>query len=161
MPRRMNPKYHPGGRALGRARRCRFGRGTATVEFSLVAPLLLLLTAGVLDFALLVCDAASAADAARCGAVFGSLSVANSTNTSGMQSAALNAAPGLTGMTASASRSCQCSGGGSVSCSGSCSSGKMMIYVQVTTHATAPTIFNYSQLGFSGTVGATASMRAQ
>jgi len=126
-----------------------------------MAPLLLLSIAGVLDFAMMLRTAACAADAARSGAQFGSMSVANSSNVAGMQAAALNSSPGVSGMTATAAQTCQCPAGVAANCSGSCTGGKMLVYVQVTTHATAHTLFNYSPLGFSGTVGASASMRAQ
>lgn len=136
-------------------------KGTATVEFALIAPLLLLLLAGTLDFAMLLRTASCVADAARTGAQFGSRSTANSLNTAGMQAAALNASPGIAGMTTTAVRSCKCWGGGSVSCGGSCASTPMVVYVQVTSTATAHTVFNYSKLSFSGVVTSTASMRAQ
>jgi Flp pilus assembly protein TadG len=145
--------------AVGRGRSSR-RRAIATVEFALVAPLLLLLLAGVLDFAMLLRTATCAAYAARAGVEFGSGSSTASSNYTGIEAAALNAAPGVTGMTATATRSCQCSGGGAVSCSGSCTGG-MMIYVQVTTKVTAPTVFNYSGLSFPSQVTYQASMRAQ
>ena len=139
-----------------------FGRrGTATVEFALMAPLLLLLMAGSLDFAMLLRTAACVADAARSGAQYGSLSVAHASDISGMQAAALNSAPGISDMTATAVQACQCPGGAPVSCGGSCAGGKMLIYVQVTTQATAHTVFDYSMLSFSGATASTASMRAQ
>ena len=141
--------------------RSRRRAGTATVEFALVAPLLLLLTAGALDYAMVLRTAASLADAARTGAQFGSSSTTNASNISGMQTAAVNSAPGITGMTATAVRSCQCPGGSPVTCSGSCAGGKMLVYVQVTTQATAHTVFSYSQLPFNATVRGQASMRAQ
>jgi Flp pilus assembly protein TadG len=146
----------PVGRGQGSGR-----RAIATVEFALVAPLLLLLLAGILDFAMLLRTATCAAYAARAGVEYGSSSSTTSSNYTGMQTAALNAAPGVTGMTATATRSCQCSGGSAVSCSGSCTSGKMLIYVQVTTRVTAPTVFNYSGLTFPSLVTYQASMRAQ
>lgn len=133
----------------------------ATVEFALVAPLILLLLAGVLDFGRLLRTSISVADAARAGAQFGSLSTINATNTSGMQAAATNAASDVSGMTVTAVRSCQCSGGAAVSCSGSCSGGNMLIYVQVTAHASCDPVFRYPGLSFSGTVSSTATMRAQ
>ena len=136
-------------------------RAIATVEFALVAPLLMLLLAGVLDFAMLLRTATCAADAARAGSEYGSRSASASLDTTGMQNAALNSAPGVTGMTATATHSCKCTDGTSVSCSGSCSNGKMLVYVQVTTQAAAHTIFNYSGLNFSNQVTARASMRAQ
>jgi Flp pilus assembly protein TadG len=141
----------------GRSRR----RAIATVEFALVAPLLLLLLAGALDFAMLLRTATCAADAARAGTSYGTRSASASLDYSGMQTAALNAAPGVTGMTATATRSCKCTDGTSVTCSGSCASGKMLVYVQVTTQVAAKTVFDYSALNFPNTVTSTASMRAQ
>ena len=136
-------------------------RGIATVEFALMAPLLLLLLAGVLDFAMLLRTATCTANAARAGCAYGSKSASATTDYTGMQNAALASVPNLTGMTATATRSCQCSGGSTVSCTGSCSNGKMMIYVQVTAKATARTVFNYSRLTYSSLASSTVSMRAQ
>ncbi len=136
-------------------------RAIATIEFAMVAPLLMMLLAGVLDFAMLLRTATCAADAARAGSAYGSRSESASLDYAGMQTAALNADPGVTGMTAAASRSCKCTDGTSVSCSGSCSDGKLVVYVQVTTQAAAHTLFNYSALHFSNQVTGQASMRAQ
>ncbi len=136
-------------------------RGSALVELALVAPLLMLLLAGVLDFTMYLRTAACVANAARIGAQYGSLNTANALDATGMQTAALNSAPGIAGMTAVATTSCKCSDGNSVNCTGSCVSGGVTFYVQVKTQATAHTIFAYSGIGFTGTVGATAIMRAQ
>ena len=46
-------------------------RAIATVEFALSAPLLLIMLAGTLDFAMLLRTAACVADAARSGAQYG------------------------------------------------------------------------------------------
>lgn len=135
--------------------------GVATVEFALMSPLLMLLLAGVLDFGMLLRTATCAANAARAGIEYGSRSASASVDYAGMQNAAVNSMPGATGMTATATRSCQCSGGSAVSCTGSCSNGKMMIYVKVTARATAHTIFNYSGLSYSNLASSTASMRVQ
>jgi Flp pilus assembly protein TadG len=131
------------------------------VEFALVTPLLLLALAGVLNYAMALRTASCLTDAARIGAWYGSQSLTNVSNAAGMQAAALAAAPGIAGMTASAVKSCKCPGGASVSCTGSCSGGHMLIYAQVTTQATSHTFFNYSGLSFSGTVSAKVSVRAQ
>jgi Flp pilus assembly protein TadG len=141
--------------------RRRLTRGSAIVEFGLVAPLLLLLTAGVLDFAMLIRTAASVADAARGGAEYGSRSTASASDTAGIRSAALNASPGITGMTVTPAKTCKCSDGATVSCGGSCISGKMLVYIQVTAQTTAPTVFHYAGLPFTGAVSASASMRVQ
>ncbi len=136
-------------------------RGIATVEFALVSPLLLLLLAGVLDFSMLLRTATCAAEAARAGTEYGSKSATAAADTAGMQAAALDAVPGVAGMTATAARSCKCSDGSAVSCGSTCASGKMMVYVQVTAQVAAHTVFDYSALNFSNAVRATASMRAQ
>jgi Flp pilus assembly protein TadG len=136
-------------------------RGSALVELALVAPLLLLLLAGSLDFAMALRTAASVADAARVGAQYGSSSPAAASDTAGIQAAALNAAPGIAGMKATVARSCRCPDGSTVSCTGTCGGGQVQEWVQVTTTATAPTVFRYAGLPFSGAVRSSASMRAQ
>ena len=131
------------------------------VEFALVAPVLLLLLAGVLDYSLALRTAIAVTDAARAGAEYGSVSAANAADIAGMQTAAHNAVPNLTGMTATAVRSCKCSNGSAVSCTGTCASGPMSIYVEVTTQASALNAFSYPGLSFSGAVSAKAVMRAR
>jgi Flp pilus assembly protein TadG len=149
-----------GGRP-GRPARGGSRRAIATVEFALMAPLLMLLLAGVLDFAMLLRTATCATVAAHAGSAYGSRSPSASLDYSGMQTAALNAAPGVAGMTASAARVCRCTDGSSIACGGSCANGKILVYVQVTTQAAAHTIFNYASLNFANQVTSQASMRAQ
>jgi Flp pilus assembly protein TadG len=133
-------------------------RGTAMVEFAVMLPLILLLLAGVLDYTLVMRTAISVADAARAGAQYGSLSAANAADTAGMQSAALHAAPDVHGLTATAVKACKCSDGAT---GGSCASGPVRVYAQVTASATATPIFSYSQVPFAGAVSTTVCMRAQ
>ena len=141
-----------------RSRRC---LGIVTIEFALVAPLMLLLLAGVLDFGRSVRAAICVADAARAGAQYGSLSPANAGDTTGIQNAAKNAAPDVTTLTVTMVKSCACSGGSSVSCSGSCTGGKMLIYSKVTAQVTCQPIFSYPGLAYTGVTSSTASLRAQ
>jgi Flp pilus assembly protein TadG len=137
-------------------------RGFATVEFALIVPLLLFLVAAVVDYTLLMRAAIAVGDAARAGAEFGSISTANAANTSGIQTAALNAAPDISGLTASAAKVCSCSNGNTVNCSGgTCPSGPVRTYVQVTVKTTVSAMFTYPQLGYTGAVKAMATMRAQ
>jgi Flp pilus assembly protein TadG len=135
-------------------------RGSSLVEFALAAPLLMLLLAGVLNYAMALRVAIAVADAARAGAQYGSLTPANAADIAGMSSAARNSAPELTGMTATGSKICKCSGA-SVGCAAACSPGPLEVYVQVTAGATAPNWFRYPGLPFSGSVAATATMRAK
>lgn len=135
--------------------------GSAVVEFALAAPLLLLLLAGVLDFGMALRTATAVADSARAGAQYGSRSVSNASDAAGIRAAALAASPGISGITAGVSKVCQCPGGTPVSCTGSCPGGAVQVYVQVTTRATAVTVFRYAGLPFSGAVSSQATMRAR
>ena len=122
-------------------------RGIATIEFAVIAPLLLLLVAAVVDYSLLMRSAIAVGDAARAGAQYGSLSTANASNISGMVTAALNAAPDINGLTATAAKVCKCSNGSTVNCSGgTCPSGAVRTYAQVTVKTTVNAIFSYPQL---------------
>ena len=136
-------------------------RGSSMVEFALSAPLLLLLTAGVLNYGLALRMGISVAEAARAGAQYGSASVANAADQAGIQSASQNAAPNLSGLTVTPVLSCKCGNGAAVSCSGSCATGAVEMYVEVTARATALNAFSYPALGFSGAVSSKAVMRAR
>jgi Flp pilus assembly protein TadG len=137
-------------------------RGIAVIEFAIVTPLMLFLVAAVVDYTLLMRAAIAVGDAARAGAQYGSLSTTNASNISGIQTAALNAAPDIPGITATAAKVCQCSNGTTVNCSGgTCPSGPVRTYVQVTVKTTVNPLFSYPQLGYTGAVVATATMRAQ
>ncbi len=136
-------------------------RGSSMVEFALAAPLLLLLLAGVLNYAVALRAAIAVADAARAGAQYGALAPANASDQAGISAVARNAAPALTGMTVASSQSCKCASGAAVSCSGSCASGPVEMYVQVITTATSPNWFSYPGLAYSGAVASQAMMRAK
>jgi Flp pilus assembly protein TadG len=140
----------------------RLTRGIAMIEFALVLPLILLFIAGILDYTLLLRSAIATADAARVGAQYGSANSLKAADITGMQTAALNAGSNIPGLTATASRVCQCSDGVSVTCSsGRCSSGMVQVYVQVTAQTTVTPIFSYTPLPFSGAVSSTTKMRAR
>jgi Flp pilus assembly protein TadG len=136
-------------------------KGIALVELALVVPLLLILLAGILNYALLLRTGSCVAVAARSGAQYGSRSVASSADAAGIRTAAVSAAPDAAGITVSSSQSCRCGDGSAVSCSGSCGSGAVRVYVQVTASASRAAIFSYSGLGFSGNTSSTATMRVQ
>jgi Flp pilus assembly protein TadG len=136
-------------------------RGSTMVEFALSAPLLMLLAAGVLNYGLALRAAIAVSAAARAGAQYGSISSANAADTAGMQAAAANAAPNLAGLVVTPLQVCRCSNGSAVSCSGTCASGTVAVYVEVTANATAPNAFRYPGLPYSGAVAAKAIMRAR
>lgn len=136
-------------------------KGIALVEYALILPVLLLLLAGVLNYGMALRTATAVAMAARSGAQYGSGTLGRASDTAGIRAAAVNSAPDVAAMTVSSAKSCQCSGGGTVSCSGTCAGGKMLVYVQVTARTNATTFFNYPALGFSGNVSSQATLRVQ
>lgn len=136
-------------------------RGTALVELALVLPLLLVLLAGIADYGRALSMATAVANAARVGAQYAISSPPRETDTAGIRSAVIDSAPSFSGLTVTSTRSCQCPGSSSVSCGGSCGSGSMLTYVQVTVTATSSAIFSYSGLPFTGKITGQATMRAQ
>ena len=131
------------------------------IEFALSAPLLMLLAAGVLNYGMALRAAIAVSAAARAGAQYGSLSTGNAADIAGMQAAAANAAPNLSGLVVTPVQACRCSNGAGVSCIGSCASGPVGLYVEVTARANSPNLFRYSGLPFTGAVSAKAVMRAR
>jgi len=136
------------------------GRGIALVEYALAMPLLLMILAVSLDFGKAMRTAGAVSAAARAGAAWASMSAANASSAGGIQSAAVTAAPDVSGLTVTSVQSCQCPGGAAVNCSGSCA-GNMLMYVQVNAQAATTSFFSYSALGFNGTTSAQAKMRVQ
>jgi Flp pilus assembly protein TadG len=136
-------------------------RGTAFIEAALLLPLLLLICVGTADFSRLFYTGMEVASAAGAGVRYGALKQSNASDITGMQNAAKNDV-NISGMTATASKSCQCEDGTSVACTGKCASqGLPLIYVRVTTQATFQTLVNYPMIPASVTVTRTAAMRAR
>ncbi len=146
--------------------------GSSLIEFSLILPLVLLMFIGVVNFGFAVAESMSVQDAARAGAEYGSLP-GKSTDLAGMQSAARNAAAGVSTLDAAANNLYSCTPNSSpIQCSGSCpsscaSGGSPMIYVQVQTSATVPTVLGiatiatYTGLPTSLTLQGFAALRVQ
>src|SRR5262245_49645973 len=82
-------------------------RGGALVELAFALPILVLIMVAAIDFARIFYTGMSLMNAARAGAQYGSASLVNSANTSTMQTTATNAV-NVSGVSASASRLCQC-----------------------------------------------------
>ena len=100
------------------------------------------------------------ASAARAGAQYGISSSAHWTDYTGMQNAATNDAPNVSGLTATASRFCTCPDNTATTCgSGGCA-GKRT-YVKVVTNATYSTLGSYLLIPSSVALSAQVSMRAK
>ena len=125
--------------------------GMSSLELCLALPLIVLILAAATDLSLMCQRYIVVVDAAAAGARYGS-SGSNSSDLTGMRSAAQSAAGGIGGFTAVATTFCNCSPGGSqVSCSSSCTSAMGPLqYVQVRTGA--PIGLPFKALGLSGTV---------
>ena len=136
--------------------------GTALIEFLLVFPLLLLLFFGILDFGRAYNAYICLTDAALAGAEYGASS-GQSTNYSGMDTAATNDAAGLSGFSVTASKYCACSpGGASASCTTICAGyGTPVGYVMVTASATVPLLFRYTTVSATYSIKSTAILRVQ
>ncbi|HEV2425932.1 MAG TPA: TadE/TadG family type IV pilus assembly protein [Terriglobia bacterium] len=134
--------------------------GQSLVEISLMLPVILVTLVGTIEIGRVAYASIEVSNAARAGVQFGSLNEGNAGNTSGMQQAALNDV-NLTGMTATASYSCQCSNGSSTSCtSNTCTSSEHLEeYVTVTTSYTMNSLFKYPGIPQSFNLSGSATMR--
>ena len=122
-------------------------RGNALIEFALCSTVLLLMTCGVADFARLFNLANMAVGAASAGLQYASLSPANWSDFSDIQTAALNDTGNYPGATATATNFCTCSVGGTqVSCPATCGSGTAETYIQVSVTVPFTTVVHYPGL---------------
>jgi Flp pilus assembly protein TadG len=122
--------------------------GAALVELAFALPVLIVLMIGVIDLARVFYMAMELQNGARAGAQYGASNAAYSGDTAGMQARAQNAG-NVSGVTATASRTCQCAdGSGNFSATSgtpndctsptatSCPSGHLVVTVTVTTRKT-------------------------
>lgn len=145
--------------------------GSAMVEVAVVLPVMMSLLVGATDFARVAYDAISIMNAARAGAQYGAHDLGNAADTGGMETTALKAAPNITGMTAVASKSCQCAqddGTGTPWPTASCTApaataclvgSHRVVSVTVTTTKTFATIARYPGIPSSLTFSRSATMR--
>lgn len=131
-------------------------RGSALVEFALLVSLLLLMLFAVIDMSRMFHTCSIVAGAAEAGVRYGLLSTSNNSDLTGMQNAALSDA-NIAAATAAASSFCTCSDGSSVSCSGTCASGSVRLYLQVVVQ----TPFTSFYPGLPNVIRGKAAMRAK
>ena len=91
---------------LRRARRSE--AGAALVELAIALPFLVLVFAATIDFGRIFYASIALTNAARAGAQYGAHNAAQSGDTATMQTRATGASPNLTGVTAVATRLCEC-----------------------------------------------------
>jgi Flp pilus assembly protein TadG len=118
--------------------------GSAVVELAVSLPLLVLVMVGVTDFARVFYMGMEFSNAARAGAQYGAYNPAQSGNIAGMQTTATSSV-NMTGVTATASRTCQCATSAgtfsAATCTTTCPSGQhLVVTVKVTTSKTFATV---------------------
>src|SRR5947209_4771894 len=109
-------------------------RASSIVELALLVPIFSAVLVGAAQFGLLCYSAIELSEAARAGVAYGSQSAGKASDTAGMQTAAINAAPNISGMTATATQFWACSNAASVhyALAPTCTSGNHTVhYVQV------------------------------
>lgn len=135
-------------------------RGQSMVELAVALPFLAILLVVVADFARVFYMSITVADAARAGVQYGSQSYLTAIDYTAIQDAALNDAQNISGVTATASDFCQCSGV-TVSCAATSPCAQPDVFVQVEAQATFHTLLNYPGVPSSIPVSSTAVMQVK
>ncbi len=135
-------------------------RGQASVELSLSLPLLLMMFLVVVETGRAFYIAISVANAARAGVQYGAQNLTTAGDNAGMQAAAANDAPNLTGMTEVATHFCICSDGTASTClSTDCATSHRLLYAQVNTAAPYTPLITFMGILPTMTVPGKAIMR--
>lgn len=146
-----------------RIRELRQGQqGQSVIELALITPVFIVLLLGAVEFARVSCAWTKIASAARVGAQYGAQSHVTADDTAGMQREALSEAPNISGLTATASRFCACSSGGTSTCqSTDCTGSRVIEFVQVNTAATVDPLFYFNSTHITFNLTGKAVMRVQ
>ena len=147
--------------------------GQAMIELALVTPLLLLLSLGVIELGRYAYIGILVGNAARAGADYGAQSLAQSTDTVGIQTAADNDFQSngqqVSNLTVTSSTACGCDSGGTTTAqtctvvsANSCTSVATQVWVvtvSVTASGTFSPMFTYPGLPGSITISRTSTLR--
>lgn len=150
-------------KAFSQTSKRRRTRGSAVLEFALSSTVLFMLFAGLADLTRMFYFARIVTNSARAGVQYGMYNVTHNTDTTNMQSYALAEANNLTGLSATATYYCQCSGSTStVTCGSSCSGNTTpKMYDSVTASYPFAATVIWPMLPNSFTISYTATMRVQ
>ncbi|HKO20910.1 MAG TPA: TadE/TadG family type IV pilus assembly protein [Acidobacteriaceae bacterium] len=144
------------------ARWIRETRASSIIELALLVPIFSAFVIGSAQFGLLCYTAIELSEAARAGVAYGSQTSTTASDTSGMQNAATNAAPNISGMSATASQFWVCSNAMTYhyTAAPTCTTGNHSIhYVQVNTSVAANPPFHLTEGPASFTLTGLAIMR--
>jgi Flp pilus assembly protein TadG len=121
--------------------------GSAIAEIALILPLLVLVLVGLIEVGRFGNYTILVGNAARAGVQYGAQNTVTAADIAGMRSSALRDGQNLTGLSATPTIFCQCADGSTSTClETDCSASHRIIYVQVITSATVPSITNSSLL---------------
>jgi Flp pilus assembly protein TadG len=162
----------------GRNSTKRHQAGQTLLEVALLTPLLLALLMGTIEMGRFAYISILVGNAARAGAGYGAESLANSADTTGIQTAAdndfQNNGQSVSNLLVSSTVSCGCDSNGTytsfgttvAACNGNagstvgtCSSGHWVVTVMVTAKGTFNSLFHYPGIPTSITLSRTATMR--
>ncbi len=133
--------------------------GNATVEFALLAPLLMLLVVGLADFGLAVHDRMRLASAVRAGLQY---AIHHSANPAQIEQAVLGAVgPLAASTTVSVAEGCECPDGTAVECDDTCPAGRRRAFVHVRAEQAHAVLLPWPGIETPAVLRAAASVRIQ
>jgi Flp pilus assembly protein TadG len=147
--------------------------GQSLLELALATPLLLVMVLGVIELGRYAYIAILVGNAARAGAAYGSQSLPQSVDATGIQTAAdndfQNNGQNVSSLTVTSSTSCGCDSAGTVTgagcttdvnpTAGTCTTGHWVVMVSVTASGTFNALFNFPGIPTSLSVSRTSTMR--
>jgi len=134
--------------------------GNALVELALGVMLCMTLMLGAGEFGRLAYAAIEISNAAHAGAQYGAQTHTTASDNTGMQTAATQDGPDVTGLSATSSHFCKCSDGTASTCKATdCSTSRIIEYVQVNTSGTVDPKIYVPGLPKTYTLTGTAVMR--
>jgi Flp pilus assembly protein TadG len=140
-------------------------RGQAFVELALVLPIFVLLLVGAAEIGRIAFATIEVSNAARAGVSYGAQNHATASDSSGIQTAAIQDGPDLTDLQAVATRACTCSSGTTITCANAAANclapSRIIEYVQVQTSAVVGTVFKFPGIPNSITLNGYAIMRVE
>lgn len=137
--------------------------GQSLIELALMMPIFSILIVGSAEFARLAYASIEVTNAARAGAQYGAQSTSTAADLTGMQSVAKAAGPNVTVMQATASTSCVCSDGTTITCAsaGTSCAARIEEYVHVNTSASIDPMFHLPGLPTTYTLTGVAVQRVE
>jgi Flp pilus assembly protein TadG len=135
-------------------------RGTAAVEFALVAPFLLLLLGGIVELGRAVYDSAALAGAARAGAQYAWIQPNDNAGIVAAAAAASGLPAGSVRVSAP-TRFCECPDGTPSSCDVACPTGALRRFVQIDVQRDFGAITNLLNVAVPSVLTARAIVRTQ